>query len=183
MKDIPTFLAFAGDGRFSDANLSPTITPGTDVAAGLNTFLTSRLMQANHIYAIPSASTMDQATFESNTRFTLKNGSPCIQSNSKAFYWSPVTKRQYQLQVSNFVSILLTGITQHGWADASLLFDGNYNCTARGNAGKAIVSLDAEGGIDYSCVSQLPIYLDCGTPCPTDVRLDGRCPFGNWKSS
>ena len=85
------------------------------------------------------------------------------------------------------------------WGDAQLLFDGSYNCTAAGNAGAAIVNEKPNGGgIDFSCVGQLPMvsrlfeipafgeviltsllqYLPRNTPCPPSTPVGGICPFG-----
>lgn len=72
-------------------------------------------------------------------------------------------------------------IDNRGRADAQLLFDGNYNCTIAGNAGRGIAILN-DGGVDASCVSQLPMYLDCTTACPPQNLVDGKCPFGHWQA-
>lgn len=171
LSDIPTFLAFAGEGRFTTGN-TPIIPPELDIAAGVKTFVASKLMQADGMYAVPGRlvdNIADAATAGEN-----KNG---------VYYRSPSTRRQYELrskgQTQMPLRTLLDNVLYHGWADPQLLFDGNYNCTAAGWAGAGIVNRVGEvGGGDVSCLSQLPMYLEKGTPCPTDVLVGGRCPFG-----
>ena len=60
------------------------------------------------------------------------------------------------------------------------MFDGSYNCTAAGRAGSSVLHIEDDGSMDFSCLSQLPIYLPCdrNMSCPTDVMVDGACPFG-----
>lgn len=75
---------------------------------------------------------------------------------------------------------LVEGVNEKGFADAELLFDGNYNCTAGGRAGGAIVEAVEGREVDVACLSQLPMYLECGRPCPKGaVLVGGLCPFGN----
>ncbi|KAI4166463.1 MAG: hypothetical protein LQ348_007806, partial [Seirophora lacunosa] len=172
LSDIPTFLAFAGEGRFTNGN-TPTIPPELDIATGVKTFVASKLMQADGMYAMPGRLVDDIA--DAATAGENKNG---------AYYRSPSTRRQYELRSKGQTQIplrtLLDNVLYRGWADPQLLFDGNYNCTAAGWAGAGIVNRvgDEVGGGDVSCLSQLPMYLERGTPCPTDVLVGGRCPFG-----
>ena len=67
----------------------------------------------------------------------------------------------YELRNKGRVHIEKFALAEHisndRWGDAQLLFDGGYNCTAAGNAGAAIVNEKPDGGIDFSCVSQLPM--------------------------
>lgn len=73
---------------------------------------------------------------------------------------------------------LMGHIENDNFADPQLLFDGNYNCTAEGKAGGFVVNPGPNGTVDVSCVSQLPMYLECGTPCPPSTQVGGKCPFG-----
>ncbi|KAL9011161.1 MAG: hypothetical protein Q9173_003974 [Seirophora scorigena] len=171
LSDIPTFLAFVGKGRFTTGN-TPTIPRDLDIAAGVNTFVTSKLMQADGMYAVPGRIVEDIA--DAATAGENKDG---------AYYRSPSTRRQYELRSKGQTQIplrtLLDNVLHRGWADPQLLFDGNYNCTASGWAGAGIVNDVGEfGGGDVSCLSQLPMYVEKGTPCPTDLVVGGRCPFG-----
>ncbi len=76
----------------------------------------------------------------------------------------------------------MQGVNEGGFADPEVLFDGNFNCTRAGRAGGAIVRVRKEGGeeVQVGCLSQLPMYLECGMRCPEGaVRVEGLCPFGN----
>ncbi|KAI4202633.1 MAG: hypothetical protein LQ350_002426 [Teloschistes chrysophthalmus] len=187
MNDIPAFLAFTRDGRFANSTLNNIIprlvSRADDLADGLNTFVTSKFLQAQGYFATPSIVPMDRTAFETQNRCTLNAGSWCVGDGGKnVYYWSPATHRQYRLRTKGPTPIrlpeLMGKITDSGWADAELLFDGNFNCTAKGNAGGRIVFVGEGGVVDASCVSQLPMYLECGTKCPTDVLVEGKCPFG-----
>ncbi|KAL8662970.1 MAG: hypothetical protein Q9202_004293 [Teloschistes flavicans] len=191
MSDIPTFLAFTRAGLFANSTLNAIIprlvSRAHDLAGGLNTFITSKFLQAYGIFATPSNNAIDdRSTFETQNRCTLNAASWCVSTRDRrsVYYWSPATHRQYQLRSKGATPItmpdLMRKITEAGWADAEVLFDGNFNCTARGNAGGRIVFVGEEDGVvDASCVSQLPMYLECGTACPTDVVVgEGKCPFG-----
>ena len=153
MTNISTFIDFTSEGRFTNQDGPPIITPDGDfdIATGVHTFVLSKLMQADSYYAIPME-VADQTTFESMS----------ANDKSKYYYWSPSTHRMYELRNKGSAHIdtfTLGGhIVNDAWADAQLLFDGNYNCTAAGNAGGAIVNEKPnDGGIDVSCVSQLPM--------------------------
>lgn len=153
MTNISTFIDFTSEGRFTNQD-GPPIVPADrdfDIATGVHTFVLSRLMQADSYYAIPME-VVDQTTFESLS----------ANDKSKYYYWSPSTHRMYELRNKGSAHIdtfTLGGhIVNDGWADAQLLFYGNYNCTAVGNAGGAIFNEKPNnGGIDVSCVSQLPM--------------------------
>ncbi|KAL9601659.1 MAG: hypothetical protein Q9219_002379 [cf. Caloplaca sp. 3 TL-2023] len=187
MSDIPSFLAFAGNGRFVDAE-APTIpaaVPETyfDLFAGLHTFVVSKLMESNGYYATPGGIVADQAAFEKANQCSTASNSGCITRNGRVFYRSPSTHRQYELRAKAGspvvkLSELMEQIGNQGWAEPQLLFDGNYNCTAAGKAGGTIVNPGRNDTVDVGCVSQLPMYLECGTVCPTEVLVGGKCPFG-----
>ncbi|KAL9628545.1 MAG: hypothetical protein Q9204_005823 [Flavoplaca sp. TL-2023a] len=170
MSDITTFINFTSEGRFTPAPSIPTITY-INPAAGLQTFLLSKLMQIDTYYAIPME-VVDRATYESTSAANTRN----------YYYWSPSTHRMYELRNKGRVHIEKFALAEHisndRWGDAQLLFDGGYNCTAAGNAGAAIVNEKPDGGIDFSCVSQLPMYLPRNTPCPPSTPVGGVCPFG-----
>lgn len=182
LSDIPTFLAVAQNGRFVGSDWTAAISnPQPDLNVGVKTFVTSRLMQEDGIFATPG----DVVTPPSAATCTSLNGTLCSTTNGRVYFWSPATHRQYELRSKSKPTIPLRDLMQKieslGWADSQLLFDGNYNCTIAGNAGRGIAILNG-GGVDVSCVSQLPMYLDCTTACPTQMLLDGKCPFGYWQS-
>ncbi|KAL9010990.1 MAG: hypothetical protein Q9180_009239, partial [Flavoplaca navasiana] len=149
MSNITTFTNFASEGRFTP---SPSIPTNTyfNPAAGLQTFVLSKLMQIDTYYAIPME-VVDRATYESTSAADTRN----------YYYWSPSTHRMYELRNKGRPHIDKFALAEHivndGWGDAQLLFDGSYNCTAAGNAGAAIVNEKPDGGIDIGCVGQLPM--------------------------
>ncbi|KAL8730090.1 MAG: hypothetical protein Q9166_004289 [cf. Caloplaca sp. 2 TL-2023] len=191
MSDIPTFLNFTSNGRFTRYNLAniPFVDTGVDLSVGVNTFVTSKLTEAMGFYAVPG-DIMDETTFNADSQCPGPLGKQiCNTKNGKYLYWSPTTHRSYELKAKNppahvtqmKLGDLMGHINEDGFADPELLFDGNYNCTAEGKAGQAIVNTNEDNSIDVSCVSQLPMYLDCGTACPTTTLVGGICPFGNWR--
>lgn len=151
LSDIPTFIAFAGEGRFTTESYpSIPFDPEFDLAIGLHTFVASKLMQVNNYYAVP----MDVVTEEIATKTAADN-------KDTIYYWSPNTHRLYELRAKG--SPVIDTFTLYGehllndnWVDPQLLFDGSYNCTAAGNAGGAIVYLP-NNVTDVSCISQLPM--------------------------
>ncbi|KAL8671598.1 MAG: hypothetical protein Q9168_003904 [Polycauliona sp. 1 TL-2023] len=176
MSNVTTFLAVADEGRFTqpeNLTISGANFRGLNILNGLHTFITSKLMQSQTYYAVPIA-TVDQSKF-----LSLSAG-----NRDNFYYWSPSTHRLYELfnKGGTKTDKLDLGdeiVNGGNWADAQLLFDGSYNCTAAGNAGAAIINEKPdEGGVDVSCVSQLPMYLPKGTECPTSVSVGGVCPFG-----
>lgn len=172
MSDIPSFLAFAAEGRFVSAS-SPTWPSELDVTAGVDTFVLSKLMQMAKMYAVPGP-VVNETTYAAFDEANERSVS----------YWSPSTRRQYELRAKGNTKIELRTLLDRvvgGLADPQLLFDGSYNCTAAGWAGGNIVNRVGEvGGGDVACLSQLPMYLEKETACPTDVLVGGICPFGYW---
>ncbi len=194
MSDIPTFLAFASNGSFAIPSqaIVPIADTSTDLSIGVNTFLTSKLMESQGFYAVPGE-IMDAAAFNaSENGCTGPVGTLCTTKDWRMVYWSPTTHRSYRLLAKGTSQItyesLMDGVNIYRFADVELMFDGAYNCTRHGRAGTAIVDVAGVnrtavggGGVDVTCLSQLPMYLDCGTPCPEGaVFVEGKCPFGNW---
>ncbi|KAL8924523.1 MAG: hypothetical protein Q9208_003998 [Pyrenodesmia sp. 3 TL-2023] len=172
LSDIPTFIAFAGEGRFTTESYpSLPLDPTFDIATGLHTFVTSKLMQMNDYYAVP----MDVVSEE------IANKTAAGDEDA-VYHWSPNTQRLYELRakgdpVIDTVTLYGEHLRDDNWVDLQLLFDGSYNCTKAGHAGRAIVYLP-NNVTDVSCVSQLPMYLPKNSPCPTRILVDGKCPFG-----
>ncbi|KAI4285305.1 MAG: hypothetical protein L6R35_004685 [Caloplaca aegaea] len=170
MSDISSFLTFAAEGRFV-TNDNPTFPSELDLTVGVNTFVLSRLMQKAEMYAVPGP-IVNETVY---TDFVTAN-------TGSVSFRSPSTRRQYELRAKGNTKMeprTLLDRVVGGLADPQLLFDGNYNCTWAGWAGGSIVNrVGVVGGGDVACLSQLPMYLEKGTPCPTDVRVGGKCPFG-----
>ena len=152
LSDMPTFIAFAGEGRFTrEPNPSIPRGPKFDILIGLHTFVTSKLMQAGNYYAVP----MDVVSEEVAATTAAKN-------KNAVYHWSPLTHRLYELRdkgspVIDTSTLYEEYLVGENWADVQLLFDGSYNCTAAGNAGGAIVHILPNNATDVSCVGQLPM--------------------------
>ena len=117
---------------------------------------------------------------------SIKNAEFCTKKG-QGTYWSSCTQRTYTFRYkgkaevfSDATSSLLDQIQKSRWASLLWMFDGSYNCTAAGRAGGSVLHNNDDGSVDFSCLSRLPMYLPCDrdTSCPTDVQVDGECPFG-----
>ena len=181
---VPTFVTFAGDGLWSDpqsvssSNLAGT--PGLEIA--INTYATSATLSTQK-FSATYMSTSDLAEFQSNCKTTGTN--MCKNNKGQAIYWSPITQRQYQFNWSGKdatfdpYTVLSDLAAQKYYADFPVLFDGAYNCTLEGKAGGSVMSFNADGTLDLSCMSVLPVYFSKKSSCPTDtVQVNGKCPFG-----
>jgi len=99
-------------------------------------------------------------------------------------WWSPSTGRQYSLEHNGDSTIapqdLKGQLESQGWANMLELFDGSFNCTNRGWTGQSdLLHIGFDGTLDTSCISQLPLLVPCGAPCPVALSDGGKCPFGN----
>lgn len=107
---------------------------------------------------------------------------------SETFYWSSVTQRQYQVSSAGTPaandatdpSAALTLYENLQGLNLPVSFDGAYDCTLEGKAGgSSVVNVTADGTLDVSCLTVLPMYLPKNTACPQGaVTVDGNCPFG-----
>ena len=152
-------------------------------------------MQSQNLYAIPGQIVTEASwrQYISDGKCTNPAGTICVvppaggtQNIPKFLYWSPRTQRSYELRSKGGTKItvndLVVGVNEGGFADPEVLFDGNFNCTRAGRAGGAIVKVMEKVGeeVQVGCLSQLPMYLECGMRCPDGaVRVEGLCPFGN----
>lgn len=98
-------------------------------------------------------------------------------------WWSPSSGRQYSLEHNGDSTVtaadLKNQLESQGWASMPELFDGSFNCTANGWAGQSdLLHIGLDGTLDTACISQLPLLIPCGTPCPVALAGDGKCPFG-----
>ncbi|KAL8906454.1 MAG: hypothetical protein Q9171_006266 [Xanthocarpia ochracea] len=161
MSDIPTFLAFTSNGSFAIPSqaIVPIADTSTDLSIGVNTFITSKLMESQGFYAVPGE-IMDVTAFNaSENGCTGPVGTLCTTRDWRMVYWSPTTHRSYKLlnkgtsQIT--YEVLMDGVNVYRFADLELLFDGAYNCTRQGRAGTAIVDVGGlngtaagDGGVD-----------------------------------
>ncbi|KAL8992938.1 MAG: hypothetical protein Q9169_006720, partial [Polycauliona sp. 2 TL-2023] len=213
MSHIPSFLSFATGGKFSSsASLSlflpapsSSFAPGKDLALGAATFLTSRLMQSQNIYAIP-LDLVTETIFRTNIAQgkcdNVPSGDICVlppsanNSETLILYHSPTTSRAYQLRSKGDTKIsvgdLVNGINSKGYASAELLFDGNYNCTRSGRAGGRIIDFPSTYLInstqtDSTSVQtttngkeeQVNVDISCLSQLPTYIPCGKPCPAGS----
>lgn len=184
MTDVTTFVSFADHGRYSNNNppLDPNVLKN-NLAVLLQTYMLSQSLKQNGWYAIP-LKVSTQAEYEA------LHDPPCFQTihgcqpsaiTVTQIYWSPVTGRQYQMWQKGDRTMgpgkILDQIKTAGWANMPLLFDGAYNCTAQGQLDNPqLVHVNFDGTLDASCLSQFPIQIACGAPCP-QTGPDGACHF------
>lgn len=184
MTDHTHFLGFANRGAYNgDPPPSFTAFPRSFQSAS-NIYAYSALLQQNGRYAVPGAPVAGLEAFQADCEENTFNepGSFCTK-NGKTIYWSASTNRTYAFSHKGggpSDTDLLTRIVSDNWLSLELLFDGSYNCTYVGSAGGDVLQLNYDGTPDVSCLSQLPIYLNCNpkAACPTRVLVDGKCPFG-----
>ncbi|KAL9024394.1 MAG: hypothetical protein Q9196_006548 [Gyalolechia fulgens] len=160
VSDVDTFLAFAGEGRFA-AERTPNVSASNrnaafDLSTGLYTYVTSKLMQESTYFAAPRK-VVERAQFEAEY-CVIGNYSSCETDDGKVFYWSPTTHRPYELRSKSKpivrFSELMSRFQDDGWANAQLLFDGAWNCTANWWAGGKVANLGVNGSVDASCLME-----------------------------
>jgi hypothetical protein len=179
MSDMPTFVAFAEGGRFSGSeSLSlPEKTAGLDY--GLTTYMLSEAMAKNGWF-IGYFGPVKREDVPRRFLCTYSDNNVCT-AYGMATFWSKDTGRVYLLnkQRSDGKTPLQVtkDIVAQGWASLEVLFDGAYNCTAEGKAGSAAINFNWDGTLDIACVSQVPVNIGCGVPCPV-AWINGACPFG-----
>ncbi|KAI4203903.1 MAG: hypothetical protein LQ350_001525 [Teloschistes chrysophthalmus] len=200
MNDIGSFVEYADNGRYSGPNVTNTgegtgltVPSGTDdVAYALKTYLLSYSMWQNRWYATfdPGPFT-SKADVEKRKYCKFGDGSSYCQyydgisrqATTTVFYWSQISLRVYTLKCdgpknAKHPGEMIDTIIHYGWAPLEVLFDGGFNCTAEGRAGSSSVNFNFDGTLDLACVSQLPIYLNCGDMCPTAL-VNNSCTFGD----
>lgn len=178
MTDIPTFLAFCANGTFSSSRPPAFDARSRTVplAAAASTYTTSTILQADGWYAVPGTVANMRDTAPEGCTALGKGGFLCVWSKETA-YQSAVTGRLYYFKYHGKGSAPIAGADvlkriDEGLAVTPVLFDGAYNCTLEGSAGKLV-------NVDTACLSKLPIYLPKKEACPQGaVQVDGKCPFG-----
>lgn len=197
MTDPVTFANYADNGRYSGPNVTDTgegtsltvPSAGDAVAYALKTYLLSVSLWQNRWYStFVLGPYYTQEAVSNAYRCDFEASGLCIPRNSEnhkgqAVYWSPFTYRLYSFQNDGPKEALkpydmISTILNYGWAPLSVLFDGGFNCTAEGRAGSSAVNFNFDGTLDLACVSQLPMYTNCGDMCPT-TQPNGTCFFGD----
>jgi len=177
MNDVPTFMAFASNGTFSGSS-APTFVGGElPLLASANVYLASWFLNQYGWYAIPGPVTIAADALSQNDGRDLGNGGVAWTEGVEraAGYRSSVTGRTYTLRyrgpgkpsptqtdMSNQLDGILRGSEGSGkWGvDATpALFDWVYNCTYNGAVGGALMAVGADGSVDTSCTSVLPMLV------------------------
>jgi hypothetical protein len=189
MSDMPTFIKFCESGSWSGStSLSlPSKVAGLDYA--LRTYLTSEVMSQNGWVALPTIGPFETLNDVENsvpggTGFDCQmgNNSVCTNSYGMAWYWSRATGHVYNFRNKELAYKarspyqILQDVVNNNWAILEVLFDGSFNCTLAGHYGDSMVNFNWDGTLDISCISQLPMKMNCGSKCPVGL-VDGVCPF------
>ena len=188
MSDVPTFVKFVESGQYSGTqSLSlPSKVEGLDYA--LRTYMTSEAFAQNGWVSLAMMGPFETVQDVENSvpggggaSCTMGNNSVCYTEVGAAYFWSQPTGRVYSFaNTNNFNGVtayqLLQDTVNNNWAILQVLFDGSFNCTARGNFGNSIVNFNWDGTLDIACISQLPTKVTCGPICPVPL-VKGQCPF------
>lgn len=198
MSDVPTFTSWAAHGLYADPvffNL-PLPLPAAGIKSAFTTYLVGEALSQTHFSATPTTKTFFKEAFQDRRTCTTL-GDVCEDGKHKAYYWSPVTQMQYEINepsdwtrnTGRIPVIALIGYEASAFGlleyiETSnvfmpVLFDGAYNCTLKGRAGGSAVNINAYGSLDMACLSSLPMYLSKGSSCPLGaIQVGGKCPFG-----
>ena len=195
MSDVPTFVKFCESGEWSGAqSLSlPSKVEGLDYA--LRTYMTSEVMNQNGWRSIPRLGPYEtvqdvENSIAGGTGFDCQmgNNSVCTNQVGSAYYWSQATGTVYTLFNKDLQYTgpspyqILQDTVNNNWAILEVLFDGAFNCTKEGNFGNSVVNFNWDGTLDIACISQLPMTIHCGDPCPIPA-VSGKCPFSDPNAS
>ena len=110
-------------------------------------------------------------------------GTVYTDTDGTTYYQSAVTARSYTFKYKGKGNppVAPTDLLKQidgGLAITPVLFDGAYNCTLEGAAGN-LLGVRADGTLDTSCLSSLPMYLPAESACPEGAtQVNGECPFG-----
>lgn len=182
MSDVPTFVRFAQNGAYCGNRTIDIAAKAIGLDLALRTYITSESMRQNGWYAVPLRISTEEEYKNLTDSAPTARGWRAGPGVVGKIWWSPTTGRQYSLEHKGNPTIdppdLISSITTQGWANMPTLFDGSFNCTADGRAGAPdLTKIFFDGTLDVSCISQLPIYVPCGSNCPQKLE-DGTCPFG-----
>ncbi|KAI4096157.1 MAG: hypothetical protein LQ348_005497 [Seirophora lacunosa] len=200
MTEITTFVNYAGagEGRYSGPNVTNTgeatgltVPTATDALGyALKTYVLSYAMGMNRWYAgydVGPYNSEAEVEAAFSCKFDQENY-VCVYQNEyvttgKVYFWSPTSLRVYTMDRTGPDEALepyemIKTINAYKWAPLDILFDGAFNCTSGGLAGSSAVTFNYDGRLDLACVSQLPMYTECGEMCPVAL-IGGECPFAD----
>lgn len=178
MSDLPTFLAFASSGAYTDSTplvLAPQV-PGMDYA--LRTSITSSALSANGYIAQVTTSASQSAAQAQ----CLKNDhmDPAVCANQHQSTWTD-NSTGFSFSIGSDGTVSKTAfpdVFNKNWTTKEALFAGPYACAeARRFDGGDVVNFNATGGLNLACVSRL---IECKTS--GDANVGGNiadCP-GGW---
>ena len=176
------FLAFDNGGLYSSPRSRTFNSLANDLSVAPNTYLTTTTLQQTGWYAIPGNTTYNTIyntaeDFQDHVcdPFTFNSAGFCDQGGKnysslwwsgvtdfvpgKAFWWSESTGRTYWLlHEGDWWGGQMNGRELHDkivdlkWANLTLMFEGSYNCTARGRAGGDVMHVEAAASLDFSCL-------------------------------
>lgn len=205
MTDIQTFVNFAGQerGRYSGPNITNTgegtgltVPSATeDLGLALTTYVLTLAMSRNAWWASAELGPYTTTT-EVEEAFGCKYDPklylcliyvPTIKDQNTfeplkmVIFWSQFSLRVYRLfsegpEEALLPTEMVEKIYTYNWAPLDIIFDGAFNCTAGGYAGSSAVTFNFDGTLDLACISQLPIYINCGEMCPVTL-INETCPF------
>lgn len=189
MTDMPTFVVWSQSGAYCGSESIDIATRTKDLDLALRTYITSESMKQNGWYAVPVGHITKEKwdflqTPQTSCTPSRGVGNLCTQiaPAGDSYWWSPVTTMQYGLKHDGDGTIkphdLINLTSSEGWADMEALFDGAFNCTSNGWADSPsdLVHFNFDGSIDMSCLSKLPMKIECGQECPLPAA-DGSCHF------
>ena len=169
MSDVPSFNGFASSGIFTGPNSLSFPADSEILALGLRTFILTSAMSANKWSALVYEDmTMADVQSFGGVGFSCTFGANNICTNSEetvSVFYSNSTASAYLLRLDGpgpKPSSFMKEIVSKQWSDLELLFDGAYNCTvAAGGSGIGKpLSFFNGTGLDFACMSQLPVKGD-----------------------
>lgn len=197
MSDLPTFNSWAAHGLYAGpTSFSLPIAAG-GITTAFTTYLVGEALSQSWFSATPATKTLFRSDFQQG-RTCTSLGNVCKDGQKRAYYWNPATQWEYEISEPdewgatsgqhNMLQRMGYEANAYGLLEyletsdvyMPVLFDGAYNCTLEGRAGGSAVFVNADGSLDVSCLSSLPIYLSKGSSCPLGaVQVGGKCPFGS----
>ena len=192
MSDLPTFIQFTDGGHWTSSQSLSIPAKVDDLDLTLSTYLFSEVLARNGWWINPLLGSEYQLS--SPQALLAKMGGSGFNSNGISpsssphipWWFSSVTNRSFALVRKDFEDPpwpfdVLNDAISRNWTSPELLFDGSFNCTWQGRAGNPTLSVENNGQVDFSCISQLSQRKNCNQPCPAGSwMLNGnQCAFSN----